>query len=134
MSINHDPISKQSSLKYLGVILDEKLDWKPQIEKLVTQLSKSEMIAIWFTGWISGRIVSLQPETHIQNCLRRGTGYESGYPKRFFRYFDDSDFGKSCTLHNHTFFIIFRSIFSAFCATAMSPRLVCLWCNLCTVV
>ena len=31
----------QSSLKYLSVILDDKLNWKPQIEKLVTQLSKS---------------------------------------------------------------------------------------------
>ena len=31
----------QSSLKYFGVILDDKLNWKPQIEKLVTQLSKS---------------------------------------------------------------------------------------------
>jgi len=41
VSINHHPISKQSSLKYLGVILDDKLNWKPQIEKLVTQLSKS---------------------------------------------------------------------------------------------
>jgi len=41
VSINHYPISKQSSLKYLGVILDDKLNWKPQIEKLVTQLSKS---------------------------------------------------------------------------------------------
>ena len=41
MSINHHPLSKQSSLKYLGVILDDKLNWKPQIEKLVTQLSKS---------------------------------------------------------------------------------------------
>ena len=40
VSINHHPISKQSSLKYLGVILDDKLNWKPQIEKLVTQLSK----------------------------------------------------------------------------------------------
>ena len=40
-SINHHPISKQSSLKYLGVILDDKVNWKPQIEKLVTQLSKS---------------------------------------------------------------------------------------------
>jgi len=39
--MNHHPISKQSSLKYLGVILDDKLNWKPQIEKLVTQLSKS---------------------------------------------------------------------------------------------
>ena len=41
VTINHHPISKQSSLKYLGVILDDKLNWKPQIEKLVTQLSKS---------------------------------------------------------------------------------------------
>ena len=41
VSINHHPISKQSSLKYLGVILDDKLNRKPQIEKLVTQLSKS---------------------------------------------------------------------------------------------
>jgi len=39
--INHQRISKQSSLKYLGVILDDKLNWKPQVEKLVTQLSKS---------------------------------------------------------------------------------------------
>jgi len=39
VSINHHPISKQSSLKYLGVIHD-KLNWKPQIEKLVTQLSE----------------------------------------------------------------------------------------------
>jgi len=37
---DYDPISEQSSLKYLGVILD-KLNWKPQIEKMVTQLSKS---------------------------------------------------------------------------------------------
>ena len=41
VSINHHLISKQNSLKYLGVILDDKLNWKPQIEKLVTQLSKS---------------------------------------------------------------------------------------------
>jgi len=41
VSINHHPISKQSSLKYLGVILHDKLNWKPQIEKVVTQLSKS---------------------------------------------------------------------------------------------
>jgi len=27
-------------LKYLGVVLDDKLNWKPQIEKLLTQLSK----------------------------------------------------------------------------------------------
>jgi len=38
--VSHQPISKRSSLKYLGIIHDDKLIWKPQIEKLVTQLSK----------------------------------------------------------------------------------------------
>ena len=32
---------QRSSLKYFGVILDDKPNWKPQSEKLVTQLSKS---------------------------------------------------------------------------------------------
>ena len=41
VSINYHPISKQSSLKYIDVILDDKLNWKPQIDKLVTYLSKS---------------------------------------------------------------------------------------------
>jgi len=41
VSINHHPISKRSSLKYLGDTLVDKLNWKPQIEKLVTQHSKS---------------------------------------------------------------------------------------------
>jgi len=34
ISFNHQPISKQSSLKYLGIALDDKLSWKLQIEKL----------------------------------------------------------------------------------------------------
>jgi len=41
VSINHHPVSKQISLKCLSVIFDDILNWKPQIEKLVTQLSKS---------------------------------------------------------------------------------------------
>jgi len=41
VAINHHPISKQSGLKCLSVILDDKRNWKPQTEKLVTQLSKS---------------------------------------------------------------------------------------------
>ena len=58
-----------------------------------------------------------------------------GYPKTAFKWEPDTDpnirnafidtsriqtFGNSCTLHNHSF-IIFRSIFSAFCA--MTPSL-----------
>jgi len=60
-----------------------------------------------------------------------GTGYGSGYPKRFYRYFEDSDFWKK--LHIAQLFIqyIFRSIFSAFCA--ITPSL-SIWYNLCTIV
>jgi len=39
VSINHHQY-QNSSLKYLWAILDDKLKWKPQIEKLVTKLSK----------------------------------------------------------------------------------------------
>jgi len=62
------------------------------------------------------------------------TGY--GYPKTTFKREPDTDirnvfidiwriqtFGKSFTLHNHSF-IIFRSIFSAFCAMTPSLSLV----------
>jgi len=72
------------------------------------------------------------------------TGY--GYPKTAFKREPDTDpdirdvfidiskiqtFGKSCTLHNHSF-IIFRSIFSSL--WAMTPSLSMVYCNLCTVV
>ena len=52
------------------------------------------MITIRFAGWISSRIVSLQPDTDIQKLLSNVYGYGSGYPKRFHRYFEDSDFYK----------------------------------------
>jgi len=35
------PISKQNNLKYQSIIHDNNLDWKPQIEKLITQFSRS---------------------------------------------------------------------------------------------
>ena len=53
------------------------------------------------------------------NCFQTWYGYGSGYPKSFYPYFEDSDFWKICSLHNHSF-IIFRSVFSAFCA--MTPE------------
>jgi len=48
VSINHHPISKHSSLEYLGVIFDDKHIWKPQTEKLVTQLCKSRDMLLKF--------------------------------------------------------------------------------------
>jgi len=69
------------------------------------------MITVRFTGWISGRIVTLQPERISKNCFQTGTGYGSRYPKRFYRYFEDQSFRTCCTWYNHSL-IIFRSILS----------------------
>jgi len=41
IAVNHQPTSQQSSLEYLSITLDDKLSWKPQSEKLVTQITKS---------------------------------------------------------------------------------------------
>jgi len=39
--INNHNISPQDNLKYLGVFLDNKLSWKPHVEKVKTQLSRA---------------------------------------------------------------------------------------------
>jgi len=90
------------------------------------------MITIRFAGWISGRIVSLQPHTDIQKLLSNGNRIRirisetlwSMFRGCFWKSFLHNHFWKSCTLHNHSF-IIFRSIFSAFCA--MTPSLFQRW-------
>jgi len=39
---------------------------------LATPMCATEMITIWFAGWISSRIASLQPDTDIQKLLSNG--------------------------------------------------------------
>jgi len=87
-------------------------------EKVTPATSAAEMITIRFAGWISDRIVSLQPGTDIQKLLSNGNRLRIRIPERFSRYFEDTDFWKK--LHNHSF-SIFGSTFSAFCA--MTPSL-----------
>jgi len=41
ISINSQQICEKIGIKYLGIILDNKLNWKPHIAKLSTQISKS---------------------------------------------------------------------------------------------
>jgi len=41
ISINRYQICEKNDMKYLGIILDNKLIWKPHIVKLTTQISKS---------------------------------------------------------------------------------------------
>ena len=76
-----------------------------------------DMITIRYAGWISGRMVICNRIRISKYCFQTGTG--SGYPKRFYRFFEDSEVWKK--LHIAHSFIIFRSIFSAFCV--MTPSL-----------
>jgi len=61
----------------------------------------SEMITIQFVGWISVRIVSLQPDTDIQNLLSNGNRIRIRISETLLSII--RTFGKSCTLHNHSF-------------------------------
>ena len=40
ISINSQQICEKNDIKYLGIILDNKLNWKPHIANLTTQTSK----------------------------------------------------------------------------------------------
>jgi len=41
VTINNHTISPEDNLKYLGVLLDNKLSWKPHVQKVKTQLSRA---------------------------------------------------------------------------------------------
>jgi len=97
---------------------------------------------LYCLGLISRSLVQVVEgrDDHYPVCrldIRQDSEFATGYghPKTVFKREPDTDpdilnafidilriqaFGKSCTLHNHSF-IIFRSIFSGFCA--MTPSL-----------
>jgi len=41
VTINNHTISPEDNLKYVGVLLDNKLSWKPHVQKVKTQLSRA---------------------------------------------------------------------------------------------
>jgi len=87
-----------------------------------------EMITIRFTGWISGRIVSLQPDTDIQKLLSDGNRMRiSETILLIFRRFR--------LLEKAAHWTIIHLLSSEASFQPSVPWLpVYLWCNLCTVV
>ena len=73
------------------------------------------MITIRFAGWTSGKRVSLQPKTEFQKLLLKGTGYGTGYPKRFYRYFEDSQLWKKLHIAQLFIYYLQEHLFSLLC-------------------
>jgi len=94
------------------------------------EMSTAGMITIRFAGWISGRIVSLQPDTDIQKLLsneNRIRIWISETLLSIFRGFRLLEKVAHCT--------IFHLLFSeASFQPSVTWLRVSLWCNLCTVV
>ena len=99
-------------------------------KKLSSVNNGAEIITIRFASWISGRIVSLQPDTDIQKLLSNGNLiririFET--PLSMFRGFTLLEKVTHCTI-NH-------SLSSEASFQPSVPWLqVCLWCNLCIVM
>ena len=70
------------------------------------------MITIRFAGWISGRIVSLQPDTDIQKLLSNGNRISAGY---LFYIFRDSDFWKKLHIAQSFIHYLQKHLFSFQC-------------------
>jgi len=82
----------------------------------------AEMITIWFASWIYGRIVSLQPDTNIQNLLWNGNRIRIRISETLLLIFGGFRLLEKvahCTIIH--LLSSFRSIFSAICA--MTPSL-----------
>ena len=76
------------------------------------KLYLAEMITIRFAGWISGRTVSFQPDKDIQKLLSNGNRIRIRYPKRFYQYFEDSDFWKKLHIAQSFIYYLQKHLFS----------------------
>jgi len=70
------------------------------------------MITIRFAGWISDRIASLHRIRISKNYFQMGTGYGSGYPKRFYQCFEDSGFWKKLHIARSIIHYLQKHLFS----------------------
>ena len=130
----------QDSIPSVYLQISEPLMGKPNLfahKEMSICASVKIKIGEHFLFCLSGRVMLHFRDDHYPVCrldIRQVSDFAtgSGYPKTAFKWEPDPDirnafidisrlqtFGKTCALHNHSF-IIFRSIFSAFCAITPS--------------
>ena len=145
--LNHRKVKKAEPVTYLAQICGgaKYFDFKRRVFGLIQYFSKhkmkryarslegdhvspAEIITIRFAGWISGRIVSLQPDADIQKLVSNGNRIRiSETLLSMFRGFRLLEKVAHCT--------IIHLLSSEASFQPSVPWLpVCLWCNLCTVM
>ena len=73
------------------------------------------MISIRFAGWISGRIVSLQPDTDIKKLLSNGNRIRIRISETLYRYFESSNLWKKLRVAQSFIHYFQKHIFSLLC-------------------
>jgi len=121
-SQSHKPLESESSqnhLKFFRVRVTRTVESLRVIGlQARVNVESPEMITIRFAGWISGRIVSLQPDTDIRKLVSNGNRISDTILSIFRGIRLLGEVARCTIIH---LLSSFRSIFSAFCA--MPPSL-----------
>ena len=95
-------------------------------------LVRTQMITIRFPGWISGRIVSLQQDTGIRKLLSNGNRIRIRISETLLSIFQGFRLWKKLHIAQSFIRYLQKHLFSLL--RHDSESVICLWCNLCTVV
>jgi len=90
------------------------------LTRYLTNAPESEMITIRFAGWISGRIVSLQPDTDIQKLLSNGNRIRIRISETLLSMFEDSHFWKKLHIAWSIIHYLQKHLFSLLCHDSKS--------------
>ena len=70
--INNSQICQKDKVKYLGVVIDENLKWKPHIHELITGLSKSVGMLYHLKKYLSINNLKLVYHSLVKSRLQYG--------------------------------------------------------------
>ena len=70
--INNSQICQKDEVKYLGIVIDKNLKWKPHIDKLTTQISQSVGMLYHLKKYLSFNNLKLVYHALIKSRLQYG--------------------------------------------------------------